>query len=870
MFSISGDPDLYYSWTIDINSSSYRVRENQHGQDQIILCPSDPNFRTGIVYIGVYCYQSMCSYRLKLQSRFVAFTFIPGDESRLVDWGKYTSSFRRLAITPPPDSCALHVSIFGGPALLSVHYRGKVYQATQYLYEGRSYLDLSLCRWENGTQVLDVENITAEVKFGNGTTTFVQLFYTSYHHYEYVPLVDYPPLSVLNFLNYSIILNSHLCDVKLNWSSVTGNAFNPPIPEFFMDNNIDPDYFVWNYSYTSNPFTLYTFLQLSTPSKALDIMDHQNALCFWVNNFVVDQNGIGMENQIICPTARIVHCDKDQFHIVDDMMRNALENLFYNVTDAHELVYLDILRYDNRWATCVGQVNSYFEWDRIGNGHVQLIDLKDDLDLWCDNPNCTSLFLDDYEQNSNWLADGKCEAADVPLDVGWYRKCKKKMFSVESGKKGRKCESDDDCIITANCTNGKCAQWGGNCTIDEDCNVPTVCDYWSNICTDTKQVIEGLFLNCYIDLMPRSVQGYLAEHGVQIEDKNSAEYFNKLRELFLTETLECVSKSGTGMDALVYRDHYAYSAGLVTIQDQCACYQTIGEGYDLCLDYFCNRPPECEFTSYRYAELFLTTEESSLRRTTCEYDVYFIQAENNSCVNEMKCNWNAEGALSENECTSTTLSSNLCGVRFDSSVLYYHEVVNVSKDKCENENAWVCVTPLKAIIWGGDDQTGLTKDNCNNIKGMCTALCNRTEAACVATNMQKQSVCLSKEGGVSEQICKLQSGKWVKNSLNGFGVCEYWLQNSREECERNGNTFVECKQFNVTDCETMSSRVTSELLECVVDSWDMCEVGECNEETAGRCEDNDVIPAKGACVMPFREAEGQKFCFADTELTQIG
>ena len=79
------------------------------------------------------------------------------------------------------------------------------------------------------------------------------------------------------------------------------------------------------------------------------------------------------------------------------------------------------------------------------------------------------------------------------------------------------------------------------------------------------------------------------------------------------------------------------------------------------------------------------------------------------------------------------------------------------------------------------------------------------------------------------------------------GWCVYPFQNAKKECERNGNVFLSCEEFSVSDCET----TPNELIQCFVGYYHTCSKRECEEggERIGRCDDNDVMVMVVVVVM---------------------
>jgi hypothetical protein len=843
----------------------------------------------GTVFIAVFCHNYACEYRLNVESILTSYLTPTGFEGRLLDMN---TDYFTLPITSQAHQ--IHIEVFGGPLQLKVGIGNTIYLATPSYYLGRSYLDISLMdRWgnppENSTLFISLD-ISPRVGKLVG-------YYTTNYYYRYVEFSSLTTLDGLLRITPAISFFSPPCNLTATWSGLSDSPFNPPY-FFFQSQLFDSSDSIWVYDLSIKNSTLYTYLQFDT-AEVDSLLTNDGILCFSIDGTIVTEEGAVFETGAICPNALSTKCDSDAFTLQNEYLQDILNEIFQSYEDtAYHLVQMDIFRSNTNWLACSSQVIWYFargssQFNISSTNYLPMLN-EDRVQSSCNNPNCTKLFLEDYRRNSNYFLNGTCTSNfESSFNVDWYKRCKEIVFGTNKLKRGRICVSDNDCKLNNSCVDGKCQSLGQSCNNDNDCKVEgatPVCDYWSGLCTDSQDSLERIFLNCYISEMPPSVQGALAEYeNLTIVDKNSFEYFVELQQVFRTIKDQCNAKSGTGLDGLPYRDHYSYEKIYLNFGDHCACFTEINLFYDNCLDELCNLPDQCRFSAYDGVGSFQTLRTDS--EEDCGYQIYFVRGSSKRCLEDKQCNWNPEGSLSIIECLkhfefsfdnisnansiapneNETSTQFFCGVRLDKSVLYYRELINVTKEQCDE--AKVCVAPQKSmmVLWSNTNMASNNTDQnefggyCKNEVGLCTGLCKQTEAKCVGKEIWTQSVCWNKVKNETE--CKQLSGEWMGNKI---GVCNFWLQNTRTECERNGNKYVECGDFTVEECNTIvnDTETTGGLLECVMDWWAPCEQQRCEE--SGWCADNEYWDVEGACVIPFNEVDGHRFCFAKTTLTQIG
>jgi len=334
---------------------------------------------------------------------------------------------------------------------------------------------------------------------------------------------------------------------------------------------------------------------------------------------------------------------------------------------------------------------------------------------------------------------------------------------------------------------------------------------------------------------------------------------------------DCVSKSGTGMSSLRYRSHYRYvapeSLSIVNftgikddpIRDHCGCYEAVGSEYDLCLDVLCNKPPECEYSSYdRAPTQYLSALEVQMKNDLCEYSFVPVPSDNVACVEEYRCNWNPSVSGNQSNCMNKNQNNNFfCGVQFDVNDIYFHEIVNISQNECESQERKVCVSPIGSILVGD-----VSNENCES-EGYCTVECpnESTEIECLPVDRRKSSMCYNNSESMDLDRCNRLSGIW------SVDYCSFPLQNNRHECERNGNIFIECADLNSSNCHTMN------YLNCYLsNTTSKCQSkDECQRNGIAECSDREYFmnyltspPTIGVCVVPFLIDGDRQYCYEKT------
>lgn len=891
MYPIFGDPDLYYSSQGFVtNLADYDVRENQVGRDQIVLCPP---LESSIGFVSVYSFNGTLAFTIEL----IVVTPIVTSTRRL-DWedeltvtladgsdfhreiSKSRQQIRRsedilypfyfndthtptttLSLELLYRSCVLHVEV-RGHALFQLYIGDAAYQSTPDVYKGRSYLDVSLCYYEvNGSHAFNREGAFLTMALAGDSDFF---FTTLPAYVRAVPMAE---LSLFDGSQRMSSVNAlKLCDSTSSadlmdlWSSMCGNFLLPPRPSLFTD----PSTFTYAFplakgNCTVDEYTIHTFLLVRDTSE----FPAAN-LTFDLTAVVVDSHFVQVTREEIVPAPLNVTCDSSEFAAIQDDVTKILEEILSETSALslertyEHLLQLDVDRYVTPWSACLRQAEYFFS---ESNGQVSLNQFK--VESLCTDINCTSLFFLDFQLQNRFLSDEECAMtasriaeADGPASVGWYKACKESVFSERSHKLGRDCVSDLDCHIPAVCSNGTCDVLGRPCETNQDCNVTTSCDYISGICTDGQDTAEDLFLRCFVDQMPLDVQAYIAEKkNISISDKYSAEYFVALKSAF--SSIDCISQSGTGMGALEFRRHYIYEESSGSDPNfGCVCGRTIGVTYPWCLDgEFCNLPEECEYSVFSRG---YDGEDGSQSKSICRFVTIQSDTDPVGCLNATQCNWDPQ-ITSESQCMGFEFGAgrDFCGVRFDSESPFYYKIQDLpDSGNCANEV--VCVTPYKSILLDS-----MTPDECDT-HGVCTALCPLNESQCVAANPFSPSLCYS--DAYSESHCEEESGVWADGGALG-PVCVLPFRNAPEECIGRGLTYLACADLNVSVCGTGAAPL-NDLLRCQVSEWGWCGRGECSEW--GRCEDNDVIPPEGACVLPFIYDGDRRYCYAHTTPSQIG
>jgi len=126
---------------------------------------------------------------------------------------------------------------------------------------------------------------------------------------------------------------------------------------------------------------------------------------------------------------------------------------------------------------------------------------------------------------------------------------------------------------------------------------------------------------------------------------------------------------------------------------------------------------------------------------------------------------------------------------------------------------------------------------------------------------------------LDEILCSQMSGFWKGSGMN---ICEFPLQYNQIECQRNGNTFTECKSLAIDECESNS------FLSCYLsNATDLCDTKDkCEQNGLGWCTDSEYFvnyvksPAtNGTCVVPFLvdpTDRNRKYCYLKTSPLSIG
>jgi hypothetical protein len=103
------------------------------------------------------------------------------------------------------------------------------------------------------------------------------------------------------------------------------------------------------------------------------------------------------------------------------------------------------------------------------------------------------------------------------------------------------------------------------------------------------------------------------------------------------------------------------------------------------------------------------------------------------------------------------------------------------------------------------------------------------------------------------------------------------LQNNHMECGRNGNTFIECSNYEKDDCSSNG------YLQCYLsDILSVCETKEmCEQAGIGYCSDSEYFvnyetspPTIGSCVVPFQveltDNGIRNYCYQNTIPLSVG
>ena len=883
-----GDPDL----NVSFGENSYSA--HLLGRDEVLLCPP---LASDTVEIDVSCYNSYCSYDvtvneydtaiasltelLSFKRTFDAIQFQIGDGvSSIINSGLPTPSALcfRFDLHSLNYSCGLHVESQGNTVLTFIE-NGTQYDVTNYTYNGRSYFDVSIC---DNSQFLSNSSITFQV---NTSDIEFSVFVTTSNLSEATPLHTLHLLDGLNILSSEIYLSFPKllpCGVANVWSSLSSSPFNPP-QEFLFSSNVMFRDIAWNLtnSNKSDGNVIYTYLLLDDDLNrtAAEIM---RSFSFSVGPGLVDHQGYRLTSTVeIHPVLREnITCDEGAIAILLDDLDDIIDLLLNlgvdQLSDAYSALLLsDIIQSNLTWQACGQQID-------VLNGSTKL----DGLDV-CADEDCTSLFLRNYLKNSQEIEKGACNSTSLVInaniDASWYKGCKESVYSVNTGKLGRPCLSDEDCAFPwGNMTILTYTNLGVTCSFEpRNNNSPPPCDTFLGICGDSQEEAEDLFWWCFVSNMPLDVQLTLSLNSVNacsISDLKSSFSYN-----------DCVSVSNTGMSALQFRAHYTYdspvSSPIINYQgfvddparDHCACFQTIGNKYDLCLDELCNLPPSCEFTSFDHAPNYLLLpSELSSKNDICTYSLAFHPSNHISCLGDIRCNWNPSikvDSTDRRNCFPENRAEMFCGVHFNVNDVFFHEMVNASQSECGRNGWYVCVSPIGAIL-----AVVNSTDECANV-GYCTVECpnERKGWECLPIDRRESSICYNNSDYMYERLCEEMSGQWIGEwGAWGPSMCIFPLQNERNECQRNGNIFMECGSFDDREC------ASNGFLSCYLSNTSsLCETMEdCEGFGLGRCTDSDYFvnymtspPTFGSCVVPFEVDlldDHRLFCYEHTIPLSLG
>ena len=172
----------------------------------------------------------------------------------------------------------------------------------------------------------------------------------------------------------------------------------------------------------------------------------------------------------------------------------------------------------------------------------------------CSDFTCTSLYFGKYLLNLDQINSGSCDynfEDNSNIDAAWYKGCKESVFSVTTGKMGRPCVTDRDCVFPwGNNSTVTYQSLGSYCSFETQFLDPPPCDTIHGVCSDTIDISEEIFWWCFVSNMSTDVQ--LSIYYRSADPCN----VTSLKETYSAE--DCVSLSGTGMSALSYRSHFEY------------------------------------------------------------------------------------------------------------------------------------------------------------------------------------------------------------------------------------------------------------------------------------------------------------------------
>ncbi len=867
---------MYLSFSHAVEQGGdFDIREYKIGGDQITLCPTDYLTPDAEIFFSVYAYNANTSYQIVVESvpiplYNVSDNFQQSGEGDLIASAATVNDFVTLTyLTLLYQSCLLHVEAVGY-LQMTLTIDGVDYPASAVPYNGKSTIDISICTTNSsGGAVFHAKIVTLSLFFPFiGDAVYM---YTTNPYYELIPVYRFPiyDSAVEIIKNVGIQNVSGDCSVTAFWSSVSGNAFNPPHPYLFPRGSGIYLNSIWDYPATVDPHVIYSYFLIPGGISTVNV---STSFCTKIGPFIMDHLGrMLVGNGTICPSPKEVKCDAELAGVLASQLLDLLSVLLNSTTVSYsELAFLDAIRYNTSWSACERFVEYFFNASVESDFTLSSTQIQTDLmNQQCGtNATCVELFLEDFLRDQSHLVSGACEpqsSNSSTVDSAWYKECKGLVYPWETDKLGRICQVDDDCVIPARCTSaGTCDALGIPCSVDSDCSVHVICDYFRGVCNDTQEIAENLFTRCFIDKMTPDVQGYLAEReNITISDKHSPSYFTEFQTKF--QTNDCVGRFGNGMSALSYRSHtifYLPSFSSVTVE-HCECYDEIGDEYSLCLDSICVRPPQCEHSVFDDSLLQQTVVDISGKSASCSYQTIGVKYDLESCLAEEICTWVAPSSsypLNASECSSLSF----CGVTLDPSIPLYYPLVGVDEAECSANGVSVCVTPQRVIFPLPNDNV-TSQSTCEDA-GFCTGLCYH-DNRCVPVDPSISSVCYDQSP--DESACRMGGGVWTDD-----GWCVFPYQNMEDECVRNGHVFLACSSLPLSDC----GHTPSGLLECYVGDRDRCGRSEC-VSPAGYCEDNDFLivtrqspPVFSACVMPFAviPSNDQLVCYSGTTPTNIG
>jgi hypothetical protein len=872
-----GDPDL------NISYGEKQYYENRIGRDEIILCPPLTN---AVIEISVYSYASVCTYDLLVTEYPLAvapllnivnhyiLTYDIGDGvDTLISsiYDTYIANNYLFRVQSLNLSCGLHVESRGNN-LLSFLWNGIEYDVTPYTYSGRSYFDVSICQTDlMPDSSLSFQASVSDVQF--------EVFVTTSNLTDTVPLHSLYLRDALDMLSSDIYISlpSTLpCGITNVWSSLSSSPFNPPL-DFLFSANASFNEINWTLptTATGDNRAIYTYLLVDEEyvGSAEDIM---NIFQFSIGPGLMDGHGARLAGSepISSAVKSNITCDNPKIDELLEDLNIVLEYLVSldesKLSDAYSaFVQSDIIQSNLTWIACGKQIEIM-----NGSNTIENVEL-------CGDWNCTSLILNNYILETKLINNGACLLTaniliDPNIDASWYKGCKESVYSVTTGKTGRPCVSDDDCGFPwAKSSNMMYETYNGTCYFDTIVTNGSQCDTFVGKCSDTQEEAEDIFWWCFVQNMSLDVQMTLSFQGFDICNSSN------LKSSFSSN--DCISLSGTGMDALQYRSHYQYvthvtlplidETGVVDdpVQDHCDCLQSVGSEYDLCLDQLCNKPPPCEYTVYDHAPSYLLQpSETPVKSDACSYSLVYQGNDTAGCLAEYQCNWNPSiiGNLSDvSACVNEGASDKFCGIHFNIKDALYHEVVNVSESECGLNGGKMCVTPFGSVLVGE-----LSNDICTQ-NGYCTVDCPTLgKEECLPVDRRKSSMCFNNSDMMSEILCQQLSGQWL-NGNEGFGenICLFPLQNNQPECKQNGNVFIDCQSLSHDECDS-----NGYLLCYLTNTSSMCQTkDDCEHHGVGQCSDSKYFvnyltspPMNGSCVIPFEldtsMSPTRQYCYRNT------